>query len=71
MNNNYTNKDILSLVNNIFLYDIKEGGYIKGCLNKQAAVYIFRRTSNETRYYVGSSINLRSHLSTHRSCIIY
>ena len=71
MNNNKCRKnDILSFVKNIFWYDINEGGYIKGCLNKQGAVYIYKRTSNETRYYVGSSINLRSRLSTHRSRVI-
>jgi len=62
----------MSFVNNIFWYDINVGGYIKGYIDKQAAVYIyiFKRTSNETHYYVGSSVNLRSRLSTHRSCII-
>ncbi len=69
-NNNYINKDNLSFVNNVFWFDIDEGGYIKGRLNKEAVVYIFRRTSNETRYYVGSSINLTSRLSTHRSRVI-
>lgn len=69
MNNNNINKDNMSL-NNISWYDIDKDGYIKGCLNKQAAVYIFRLRSNETRYYVGSSINIRSRLSSHRSCII-
>jgi hypothetical protein len=70
MNNNSRNKDNMFFVYNILWYDIDEGGYIKGYLNKQAAVYIFAITSNEARSYVGSSVNLRSRLSTHRSCII-
>lgn len=70
MNNNCTNQDNMSFVNNILWYDIDESDYIKGCLNKQAAVYIFMKTSNKTQYYVGSSINLASRLRTHRSHII-
>lgn len=48
---------------------MNEGGYIKESLDKQAVVYIFKITSNKTRYYIGSTINLSNRLSAHRSSI--
>jgi hypothetical protein len=60
-------KDNLSLKNKILWLDISERGYIKECFNKQAAIYIYMRTYSETRYYVGSTNNLASRLSSHRS----
>lgn len=59
-------KDNLSLKNDILWLDISEKGYIKKCFNKPA-IYIYMRTCSETRYYVGSTINLASRLSSHRS----
>jgi hypothetical protein len=64
-------KDNISYIKNILWYDINKNGYIKGCFNKQGAIYIYMRISNETpRYYIGSSNNLANRMSSHRSQVI-
>lgn len=50
-------------------YDIDEKGYIKGSFKCQSAVYIFVGIGKEKSCYVGSSVQLKNRLSSHRSRI--
>jgi len=50
-------------------HNIDKNGNINSWLKNDAAVYIYKITCNETYYYIGSSVQLTSRLSSQRSCI--
>ena len=67
MKENKNIKDNISFLNIIKWYNIDAGGYIKGYLKNQPAVYIYKiNYNNSTRFYVGSSILLKKRLTSHR-----
>ena len=50
--------------------DIDENGYINNRLKKGPTVYIFKIAADKIRYYVGSSVNMPSRMSKHRSGVV-
>lgn len=69
--NIYIDKDrSFILKEKIVWYDIDENGYINKHLKKEPAVYIFKIVADQTRYYVGSSVNMPSRISKHRSGVV-
>jgi hypothetical protein len=71
---NKTMKNNMSLQNKITWYNIDEKGYINKSLINQGAVYIYMKIPSldkKASYYVGSSVQLASRISSHRSLIIH
>jgi hypothetical protein len=64
-------KDNSSTLNMIKWHGINERGYLKGFKKNLAAVYIYKKVCNKIRYYVGSTIQLASRISSHRSSRLY
>lgn len=65
----YSEKDKLSFSDKIIWYDIDEKGNVNKPLTNQAAVYIYMNSSiliDNPRYYIGSTIKLRTRISSHR-----
>ncbi len=70
---NKTMKDNISLLSEIIWYDIDKNGYINKSLKNQTAVYIYmkiRHFDSKACYYVGSTNQLASRISSHRSLVI-
>lgn len=66
-------KDNTYLSSKITWYDIDKKGYIDKSLKYEAAVYIYMKIpylDSKTCYYVGSTVQLASRISSHRSLII-
>ena len=69
-------KDDTSLIRKrkIIGYDIDKNGYIKKSLKYEAAVYIYTKIpsfGHKACYYVGSTVQLASHISSQRCRVIY
>lgn len=64
------NKNKDNFYNKITWLNLNKEGYINEFLKKGPVIYIFKIAINKTHYYVGSSINISSRLSTHRSRVI-
>jgi group I intron endonuclease len=63
-------KDNELLLEKIIWYDIDESGYIKDSLKNKPAIYIYKKSCGNTRFYVGSSMQLATRISSHRCSVI-
>lgn len=66
-------KDNLSFLSGIELYNIDKGGNINKPLINKTAIYIYMCSSishSNPKYYVGSTIKLKTRISSHRSFMV-
>jgi hypothetical protein len=62
-------KDNTNFTKEILWYNIDIDGNIVGDLKRSPAIYIYKfKFNGNTRYYVGSSIQLVNRAQEHRSC---
>jgi len=60
-------KNNIIFEDNILWYDINEKGHIKGFLNFEPAVYVYKVMDENKSCYVGASARLKNRINSHRS----